>query len=327
MLELQATRDELHFGRSVTIRFMRTLRIPDDGREYPLPPGLGAFPIYRVDDYADTVPAAWRERGGVFIPMYQREALWIDFTGRHWKPNAVKIGAGMINAISGEAWTDGLSARPQDYVVVPDQPWLDGIKAGEGFIRQFVAMPLGMGRTIEAQLTGKEEFGGIQLMVFEPKPGRFPDEPPPVVFREPSCDFCYAPAPCDMGLGAGGRMRQKIYPDIYGLDTWDLGNFGRVYVHLANSAMFREITGTEPPPTPVSTASYLQAGLPWFDLLDEHVPDISPTDKLKNVKSIDEIDKAKGMTHASVATKATVRPPRVVKLRHGRSSAVRDGKW
>ena len=28
-------------------------------------------------------------------------------------------------------------------LVVPDQPWLDGINAGNGFIRQVVAMPLG----------------------------------------------------------------------------------------------------------------------------------------------------------------------------------------
>jgi hypothetical protein len=47
------------------ISFQRTLRIPDDGREYPLPPGLGEFPVCRVADYAGRVPEAWRERGGL----------------------------------------------------------------------------------------------------------------------------------------------------------------------------------------------------------------------------------------------------------------------
>jgi len=117
MMQVHATRDEVHFGPAVTVRFMRTLRIPDDGRDYPLPPGLGEFPIYRVEDYADQVPAGWREHGGVFIPMYQREAMWLDFSARWWKPNAVKVGVGKINAISGEAWTDTLSGNPQDYVV------------------------------------------------------------------------------------------------------------------------------------------------------------------------------------------------------------------
>jgi hypothetical protein len=62
---------------------------------------LDAFPIHRVEDYSDRVPTAWREHGGVFIPMYQREALWLAFGGAYWKPNAVKIGVGKINAVSG----------------------------------------------------------------------------------------------------------------------------------------------------------------------------------------------------------------------------------
>ena len=49
---------------------------------------------------------------------------------------------------------------PQDYIVYPDQHWLDGINIGEDFIRQFVATPVGLGDTIEAQLTGVEEFVG-----------------------------------------------------------------------------------------------------------------------------------------------------------------------
>ena len=69
-------------------------------------------------------------------------------------------------------------AESQDYVVCPDQPWLDGINAGDGYIRQFVAMPLGMGYTVEGQVTGEEKFGGMQIEVFEAKPGRFPDRPP-----------------------------------------------------------------------------------------------------------------------------------------------------
>jgi hypothetical protein len=36
-------------------------------------------------------------------------------------------------------------------VVCPDQPWLDGINAGDGYIRQFVAMPLGMGYTAKSR--------------------------------------------------------------------------------------------------------------------------------------------------------------------------------
>jgi len=85
--------DRLVLGdEGLGMSFMRTLRIPDDGRSYPLPPGLGCFPLRRVDDYASRVPDAWREHGGVFLPMYQREAMWISFQG-DWKPRAVKTKA------------------------------------------------------------------------------------------------------------------------------------------------------------------------------------------------------------------------------------------
>lgn len=40
-------------------------------------------------------------------------------------------------------------------------------------------MPLGQGYTVEAQWTGAEEFRGIQVLVFEPVPGKFPDQEPP----------------------------------------------------------------------------------------------------------------------------------------------------
>ena len=91
------------------------------------------------------------------MPMYQSEALWIRFSARY--PCAVKIAAGKINAVSGEAWTAELQSEPQDYGVVPGQPWLDGFSVGEGRIRQFVAMPLGAGDSVEEQLTGRAEFG------------------------------------------------------------------------------------------------------------------------------------------------------------------------
>ena len=93
-----------------------------------------------------------------------------------------------------------------------------------------------------------------------------------------------------MGLAAGGRMKQKIYPDPYGVDTWDRGERTRCFVHIVNSELWREITGEDPPKTPVTAKSYAKAGLPWFDLYDEHVPTVSPTATLKAVKSVKAMD-------------------------------------
>ena len=259
MLESMIINNSVHIGRHFSVNFQRTLRIPDDGIEYPLPPGLGSFPVFSTATYADHVPRSWLKNDSVFIPMYQREALWLNFDGPYWRPSAVKVGVGQIDAISGKRMHRRLNRTTQNYLVCPDQPWLDGINAGDGFIRQFVAMPLGKGYTVEGQITGNEKFGGIQITAYEPKPGLFPEaEPPRENYLDRDSTVMYSMAPdSEMGLGAGGRMRQKIYPDEYGIDTWDMDNYKRVDIHIVNSVMFKEITGLEPPPTPVTAEVYI----------------------------------------------------------------------
>jgi hypothetical protein len=297
MANLGIAHDRLQLGERFTVSFQRTLRIPDDGRTYPLPPGLGRLPIYRVADFADRVPPAWHEHGGVFIPMYQREALWLGFQAAAWKPNAVQVVVGRINAISGAPDEARLHATPQDYVVCPEQPWLDGIHTGPGVIRQFVAMPLGLGYTVEASLTGTEQFGGLQITVFEPQPGKFPDAPLPQSPSGPARLAGLSPRGSvaqTMGLGAGGVMLQQIYPDPYGIDTWDQDNYQRVFVHILNSAQFLTITGIVPPPTPVDAQAYTDYGLPWFALYDEGAGDVPVSERLTQVKTVAERDAERG---------------------------------
>ncbi len=307
----------LVFTDRFTLSFQRTLRIPDDGGAYPLPPGLGAFPVYRVVDYADRVPESWDHDHGYFIPMYQREAMWIDFDGAWWKPNAVKIGVGSVNAVSGGEWNLALHHRPQDYVVVPDQPWLDGIKSGEGIIRQFVAVPLGSGYTVEAQVNGTESDGALRIAVFEPRPGRFPDHPPEHLRRAAHENL---PAMAmkmnsgNMGLGAGGRMKQKVYEDTYGVDTWAQDNSQEVVIYIINSEQFEAITGLTPPPTPVEAATYTSYGFPWFALYDEHRSDLPTNPVLRKVKSTGELDKEKGISKQNDSS-VIVPDSQVIKLK------------
>lgn len=306
MLAVTVDGDTVRIGAHFAVTFQRTLRIPDDGGTYPLPPGLGAFPVRRVADYAARVPADWVEGGGVFIPMYQREALWLSLGAPDWHPCAVKVAIGRINAITGKPWDHRLDGADQDYVVCPLQPWLDGINAGDGVIRQFVAMPLGMGYTVEGQVTGEERYGGLQIVAFDAKPGRFPDEPPPrprframeaggfAAEASPMLAKGAVPAGAAMGLAAGGRMEQEIYPDPYGVETWDQTNYGSVYVHIVNSAAYREIVGEEPPPTPVSARTYTEHGYPWFALYDEGRGDLRPADILAGIRSVKELDAQRG---------------------------------
>ena len=159
-------------------------------------------------------------------------------------------------------------------------------------------MPLGMGYTVEGQVTGKEEFGGMQIVVYDPKQGIFPDKPcRDLEFeRGVPCMAEMPPDACEMGFAAGGKMRQKIYRDPYGVDTWDQDNYGRLYVHIVNSMMYREITGMEPPPTPVTARTYTEYGLPWFDLYDEHKLHLPKSGILAKVKSVKQMDQKKGFS-------------------------------
>jgi hypothetical protein len=339
MSTLSLKNDTITLGGGIGVSFLRTLRIPDDGKTYPLPPGLGRFPVRRIDDYKDKVPASWREHGGVFLPMYQREAMWISFAGEHWKPRAVKVGIGKVCAITGERWSESLSSDPQNYLVTPPQPWLDGIAVKKGLIRQFVAMPLGLGYTVEGQITGEESVGGLQLKVFEPKAGRFPDAPPPSLWRRaafgvpPAGSLGCAPAPASaragaaMGLAAGGRMKQSIYPDPYGIDAWDGARTSRVFVHIVNSAMWREITGEDAPPSPVTARDYAAHNLPWFELYDEQMGALQGPSHLAGVKSVKELDAEKSSLPLQDDDPVDVGPLQKVWTSAMGAFGVRDGKW
>ena len=69
---------DVHDDAKCLIHFQRTLRIPDDKINYPLPPGLGAFPLRHIDDYARRVPAEWLKRGGVVMPMHHGDGISVS---------------------------------------------------------------------------------------------------------------------------------------------------------------------------------------------------------------------------------------------------------
>jgi hypothetical protein len=335
---------DVHASATLTIEFQRTLRIPDDGTSHPLPPGFGAFPLRHVDDGGPDVPAAWTTRGGVMLPMYQSEAMWIRFRpgydGQRGVPYpfAVAIAAGKINAVTGQQWTNQLHADPQDYVVAPPQPWIDGFCVTKGVIRQFVAMPLGGGYTAEEQITGEAEYGGVQIMVrpmlAERFEVRFPirqrdgriGSPRDLMTDTGAMPMMSRMAvSLSMGLGAGGQMKQDIYDDPYGFDEWDPGARARCFVHIANSEMWRACTGEAPPTQPPTAAEYTKAGLPWFDYYDE-TPAIEGSAILRGLKSVLQLGRKKG--EMPVPENEPAGPKRVVVIKKPRSSdEVREGTF
>jgi hypothetical protein len=192
--------DTIHLD-DAEISFHRTVRVPDGETASALPPSLGTFPLYNVKDFLGKLPYEMGAKGGLFMPMYrqsflpsikfqileslhiaptyhaqtEREAMWIKFDSKH--PYAIKVYVGGVNAVSGEPMIENAATRLrrqtlmqqrksiQDYVIIPEQRWIDGIATGSGQVRQFVATPVGSGYSIEIQMTGEETTGGLQFEI------------------------------------------------------------------------------------------------------------------------------------------------------------------
>lgn len=293
--------EDVHEDAVLEVAFHRTLRLPDDGRAYPLPPGLGHFELLDVHDVpADRLPDGWKKRGGVCLPMWQTEAMWISFSAPHGYPFALKVAAGKINAVNGEPWSEALvhGGSAANYIEVPGQPWLDGFHVAKGEIRQFVAMPLGKGYTAEAQLTGEETHGGVQLLARPLKASLWEEivkrrrVPLSMVFADAIQPCMSAPATAkSMGLAAGGRMKQDIYPPQHHPNDFDASG-SRCFLAIANAESWQELTGRAPRPMPPAYADYVKGGGTLYQY--EAGPGTDAAPLLTGLKSIKEIAEAKG---------------------------------
>ncbi|KAI1085688.1 hypothetical protein F5B20DRAFT_587646 [Whalleya microplaca] len=403
----------------LTITLNRTIRVPDNRDTNFLPPGLGAFPLYKVLDFANRMPKEMAEKGGVFFPMYQKEAMWIEFSAL--APFAIKVYVGGVNAVSGLPMTENEATKQkrltmlkegkqiQDYMVVPGQRWLDGIASEDGKIRQFVAQPKGSGFSVEAQVTGEEKVGGIQIEViptkrelpealnvrytnrqnkvisrdiilqekgitehstwldlkrvlrdefdiaiqdqllrshdagsrgysnvkdgsklgdyyFKPNEtfdlnhcGRIPELfvedvyynqaynpaaahvfPPRQSSRNPPSKKVMAKSSemrssgvQEMGLAAGGRIKQSIKPDDQPSSTWDIGASIMFNIQILDAESFAEVTGVPPQPSPINAQTYAQYDYPFFEIWGEENTGIKGDfSKVKSVAQI-EADRAR----------------------------------
>ncbi len=264
---------ELHPGARLLVDFTRTLRVPGDGRKHPRPPGLGRFSLHPVDDHAASVSPAWREHGGVMLPVRPSEALCLRFYSQPLDgsgapyPFAVKVATGKVNAVTGGDWDENMREGLQDYLVVPPQVDIYGYCTSRGEIRQFVASPLGLGETLEERLAGRSLVGGVQIAVYPMKASVFerifPGDAPAARggrVREPAPSYV-----TEMGVSPGSPLRQHLFRDPHGPEAWDAESRSRIFIHMAKASEWLAATGEEPHGAAPTAREYEKAGLPWLD--------------------------------------------------------------
>ena len=85
----------------------------------------------------------------------------------------------------------------------------------------------------------------------------------------------------EMGIGRGGKIIQKIYPDPHGLEVWKEEPISTMAFYLVNAEVFEEITGVKVP-KPVGHENY---GGNWFGVNDSEEGDVAGSDKFTGLKS------------------------------------------
>jgi len=260
------------------------MRVPDNGKTYPLPTGLGQLALRSVDDFSETAPVRWMQKGGVILPLARSEAIWIWLSSRY--RFAVKIGAGMVNLLSGEAWSSDFRRQPQNYLVAPGPPWGEN----DEVLRSYVALPFGTVDPAEDPCAHAADADGIQLQVapmcaeshYRTEGAFFL---PPTI-KEFFIKLIFAPL-ISAQLSENGRRderleqrnlaeehldpvldemsRPEMLEDPYEFAEWDQTQTVRCFVHPCNSSGWRQITGTNSPHPPLSAKDYHEAGIPWFD--------------------------------------------------------------
>lgn len=110
-----------------------------------------------------------------------------------------------------------------------------------------------------------------------------------------------APLPLNatMGLGAGGKIEQKIYPSPYDISVWDSTARQKVWIHMVNPLYWTQLTGQPVPTSPIREDYYRNRGWwtqasVWFKLHDEGKGDVGTQSNLASVQSVQQIAAKQG---------------------------------
>ena len=132
-----------------------------------------------------------------------------------------------------------------------------------------------------------------------------------------------ASAAPDMGLAPGGRMRQEIYEDPYGLDAWDQRHPSRCFVSIVNTAQWLATTGETPPGRPFTAKQYTDYGLPWFDYYDGDADALEGSARFRSMAGVAQLGRASGKD--PLPENASADTGHVVRLGKSETRQVREG--
>ncbi|KAL3431832.1 hypothetical protein BDV09DRAFT_206421 [Aspergillus tetrazonus] len=278
--------------------------------------------------FASQLPERITKRGGIFFPMWQREALWIQFNHRGGNTHyAIRVNIGHINAISGLDIYE--VSDKQDYLVIPGQQWLDGI-----------AEAVGSGYTVEGQVSGKEKFGGIQIEVipsyerdthtfgYSTEQGRVKyaaehDTPgdyalkdgdkvamalKPSTFRG-QARLLFTSGPLKVWHPQAsvqltqktyfsGKLMQDIVQDSSPKGIWNTARARLLNIHILQPSDFEAVTHIIPPKTPITIEEYIKAGIPFYAVEEDPDQRLDGSATLAGLKSISAIDNEVGVDEA-----------------------------
>ncbi len=223
-------------GDGFAFSVIRTARVPNGAAVHGLPEHGGELWLRSAARFAGRVPPDWVADDDMFAPLHDGEAFWLAFRAR--RPHAVQVESSRINALTGHGPESALRTDPQNYLVTPPQPWLDGIAQSDGSVRQFVAE------------TAPESAAdaGLLVRVFPPRDGSAAAQ---LRYSEEAQEALPATDGFQRAVTPGGRIGQRVLADPFGLETWDRSSGTTIVLHFVAIPWFVRVTGESSPPPPL----------------------------------------------------------------------------
>lgn len=177
----------IHNDFQITVHKTQLVEVND--KVHKLPPDLGTVKGYKVADYF--CPPTW-SKDGYFITLEENQAIYFDFQDNEQcacLPFIQKVNPITLEQINIEK---GLSKEHmQNYLVCPDQKWLDGYCNESGVVYQFLITKEGLGFAVSENVLPSHVTPSfaIGFAFYSPKNPKYKPIPTKPSRNYPEVDF------------------------------------------------------------------------------------------------------------------------------------------